>query len=62
MPIIQLFVVLIVLAVALGVVTTYIPMSPPIRNIIIGLAILFALALILQAFGLLGGFSTVRVR
>ncbi len=55
MPILTVFLVLIVAGVLLWAVTTYIPMAPPIKSVIIGLA------LVLQVFGVLDSLGSVTV-
>lgn len=55
---------IVVLIVALGciglllwAVTTYVPMNPPMRNVIIAIVIVATVLFVLQAFGILGGLN-----
>ena len=52
---IQVLIVLVILGVALWLVETYVPLSPPIRMIIRVVAILFALLYVLGALGVVRG-------
>lgn len=61
MSLITIFLVLVVVGVVLWAVTTYIPMAPPIKAIIIGLAVLVVVIWLLQAFGLLDSLNAVHV-
>jgi hypothetical protein len=62
MPIVHVFLVLILIGVLLWVVTTYVPLAPPIRQIILAVGAILAVLFVLQAFGLFDGLSGVRVR
>ena len=57
MSIIGLFVLLIMIGIAVYVVNTYLPIAPPIKQIIVIVAVLIALLLVLQAFGILGSLN-----
>jgi len=55
MSIITIIVVLVVLGLALYLIETYIPMSPPIKMVVRVIIILALVIWLLQAFGLIGG-------
>jgi hypothetical protein len=54
MPIIQILIVLIILGVALYMIETYIPMSPPIQTLIRVVVVLFIVLWLLQLTGFMG--------
>ena len=61
MSLVSLIVALVVLGVILYLINTYIPMDPPIKKIL-NIAVIIILVLwLLQAFGLLGSLSSIRV-
>jgi hypothetical protein len=63
MPIITVLVVLIIIGVALYLVETYIPLSPPIRTVIRVVVVLLLVLWLLQMFGIVGpNLSTLRTR
>ena len=43
-------------------ITTLVPMPSPFKQVLIGLACLIVLVLVLQAFGVVGGFGSLKVR
>jgi hypothetical protein len=57
MSVISLLVVLILIGVALWLVTTYIPMNPGIKRLIVVVGIVIAVIMVLRAFGILGGLN-----
>ena len=60
MSLIGLLVLLIVIGLAVYFINTYIPLPAPFKQIILVVAVLVALILVLQAFGVLGSLN-VRV-
>jgi hypothetical protein len=62
MTLIQLVIVLIVLGVLLWAINSYIPMQAAIRKILNVVAVIFAVLLVLGAFGVLNSVSVIRVR
>jgi type IV secretory pathway TrbL component len=60
-PLINLVVTLIVVGVLLWAVNTYIPMDPTIKKILNVVIVIAVVLWLLQAFGILGSLSTVRV-
>jgi type IV secretory pathway TrbL component len=60
-PLITLVVTLIVVGVLLWAVNTYIPMDPKIKTIMNVVIVIAVVLWLLQAFGVLGHLSTVRV-
>jgi hypothetical protein len=60
-PLINLVVTLIVVGVLLWAVNTYIPMDPTIKKILNVVIVIAVVLWLLQAFGVLGSLSTVRV-
>ena len=62
MPLISLLVVLIIIGVVLYLVNSIVPMDANIKTIINVLVLLVVVLWLLQAFGLLGPLSEVRVR
>jgi small-conductance mechanosensitive channel len=61
MPLIQLVVVLVVFGVLLWAINTYIPMDATIKKILNVVVILVVILFILNAFGILGSMSGIRV-
>lgn len=61
MSLISLLVVLVVAGVVLWAVTTYIPMHPTVKSIIVGVVVVALVLLVLRAFGVLGALERVRV-
>jgi hypothetical protein len=62
MPIIQLLVLIVVIGVILWLVNTYVPMAPPVKNILNIVVILFLCLWLLSVFGLLPGGTVPRLR
>ncbi len=62
MDLVSLLILLIVVGVILWLVNTYIPMDGKIKNILNIVVVIVLVLWLLQAFGLLGGLHTVRVR
>lgn len=61
MPLIELIVVLAVVGVILWLATTYIPMDPTIRKILVAVVVIAVVLWLLRAFGLLSSLSAVTV-
>ena len=61
MPLINVVVVLIVVGVLLWLVNTYIPMDGKIKNILNIVVVIAVVIWLLQAFGLLGELSGIRI-
>lgn len=57
MSIIGLIVTLIIIGVLLWLANTYIPMAPPIKNILNIVVIIIVILWLLSVFGILGGFD-----
>lgn len=62
MPLITVVLVLIVVGVLLWLINTYIPMDRKIKNILNIVVVIVVILWLLQAFGLMGTLSKVRVR
>ena len=62
MPLITIVLVLIVVGVLLWLINTYIPMDRKIKNILNIVVVIVVIIWLLQAFGLMGRISNVRVR
>jgi hypothetical protein len=62
MPLITIIVTLVVAGVALWAINKYIPMAKPIKNIINIVVVLVLVLWLLQAFGIIGSISNIRVR
>ena len=62
MPLINIVVVLIVVGVLLWLINTYIPMDRKIKNILNIVVVVVVVLWLLQAFGLMGPISKVRVK
>jgi hypothetical protein len=62
MPLITIVLVLIVVGVLLWLINTYIPMDRKIKNILNIVVVVVVIIWLLQAFGLIGSLSNVRVR
>jgi hypothetical protein len=60
-PLITLVITLIVVGVLLWAVNAYIPMDPKIKTILNVVVVIAVVLWLLQAFGVLGSLSTVRV-
>jgi hypothetical protein len=61
MPLITILIVLIVVGLLLWLVNNYIPMDSKIRGILNAVVIIIVVLWLLQAFGILGSLSTIRV-
>lgn len=61
MPLINVVISLIVVGVLLWLVNTYIPMDGKIKQILNGVVVIAVVVWLLQAFGLLGSLSSIRV-
>ncbi len=61
MPLLTLVITLIVVGVLLWAVNAYIPMDPKIKTILNVVVVIAVVLWLLQAFGVLGSLSTVRV-
>ncbi|HMI31778.1 MAG TPA: Thivi_2564 family membrane protein [Candidatus Limnocylindrales bacterium] len=62
MPLIHIVLVLIVVGVLLWLVNSFIPMDAKIKSILNIIVIIFVIIWLLQAFGILGPLSQVRVK
>jgi len=62
MPLINIVLVLIVVGVLLWLINTYIPMDAKIKSILNIVVIIVVVIWLLQAFGLMGSLSKMRVR
>ena len=61
MPLINVVIVLMVVGVLLWLVNTYLPMDGKIKNILNGVVVIAVVVWLLQAFGVLGSLSTIRI-
>ncbi|MFZ1537965.1 MAG: Thivi_2564 family membrane protein [Chromatiaceae bacterium] len=61
MPLINLVVVLIIVGVLLWLVNSYIPMDGKIKNILNIVVVIAVVLWLLQAFGVLGSMSSIRI-
>jgi len=61
MPLITILIVLIVVGLLLWLVNNYIPMDSKIRGILNAVVVIIVVLWLLQAFGVLGSLSTIRV-
>ncbi len=61
MPLINLVVVLIIVGVLLWLVNSYIPMDGKIKNILNIVVVIAVVLWLLQAFGMLGSMSSIRI-
>jgi hypothetical protein len=62
MDLMQLVITLIVVGVLLWLVNSYIPMDGKIKSILNAVVVIAVVLWLLQAFGLIGSLSTIRVR
>jgi len=62
MPLVTVVLVLIVVGVLLWLINTYIPMDRKIKNILNIVVVVVVMIWLLQAFGLMGSLTKVRVR
>ncbi|HZK41027.1 MAG TPA: Thivi_2564 family membrane protein [Atribacterota bacterium] len=61
MPLISLLVVLIAVGVILWLINTYIPMDAKIKKILNAVVVIVVILWLLQAFGILGNLSNLRI-
>ena len=61
MPLLNIFIVLIVVGVILWLINSYIPMDRKIKNILNAVAVIGVVILLLQAFGLLDSLKNVTI-
>ncbi len=61
MPLINLFIVLVLVGVLLWAVNTYIPMDRKIKNILNIVVVVIVVLWLLQAFGVLGSLDNIRI-
>ena len=61
MPLIELVVILAIVGVILWLVTTYIPMDPTIRKILVAVVVIAVVLWLLKALGILGSLNAVTV-
>lgn len=61
MPLLQIFLVLIVVGVLLWLVNSFIPMARPIKSILNAVAVIFVVLWLLNVFGVLHSLSKIRV-
>lgn len=62
MPLLTIVLVLIVVGVLLWLINTYVPMDRKIKNILNIVVVIVVIIWLLQAFGLMGALSNVRVK
>jgi hypothetical protein len=62
MDIVQVVITLVIVGVLLWLVNNYIPMDGKIKSILNGVVVIVVVLWLLQAFGLLGSLSNIRVR
>lgn len=62
MPLLTIVLVLIVVGVLLWLINTYVPMDRKIKNILNIVVVIVVIIWLLQAFGLMGALSGVRVK
>ena len=62
MSLITIVIVLIVVGVLLWLINTYLPMDRKIKNILNIVVVVFVILWLLQAFGLIGSLSNIRVK
>ena len=61
MPLLNVFLVLIVVGVILWLVNNYIPMDSKIKSILNAVVVILVVIWLLQAFGLLGSLKSIRI-
>ncbi len=61
MSLISLIIVLMLVGLLLWAINTYIPMQPPIKNIMNIVVVIVVILWLLQVFGVLSGLDTVRI-
>ena len=62
MNIVGLLVLIVVIGFCLWLVTTYVPMNPPVKAILVAVVVLILVVFLLSQFGLLTGGSPMRLR
>ncbi|TVR61338.1 MAG: hypothetical protein EA426_03530 [Spirochaetaceae bacterium] len=62
MPLLQLIIILVVVGVVLWAINNYIPMQANIKKILNVVVVVVVILYILNAFGILGSSSTIRIR
>jgi hypothetical protein len=62
MSLISLIVLLVILGLALYLIETYVPMSPPIKTVLRVVVVLVLVLWLLQAFGVVDGVNVPRLR
>ncbi len=62
MDLLQVVIVLIVVGVLLWLVNNYLPMDGKIKSILNGVVVIVVVLWLLQAFGLLGSLSSIKIR
>ena len=61
MPLLQIFLVLIVVGVLLWLVNSFVPMARPIKSILNAVAVIFVVLWLLNVFGVLHSLSRIRI-
>jgi len=61
MPLLSLILVLVLVGVLLWAVNRFIPMDPKIRSILNAVVVIIVIIWLLQAFGVLGSLSNIRI-
>lgn len=61
MPLLTLIIVIAVVGVILWLITTYIPMQPTVKRILVAVVIFILVIWLLQVFGILDHLNTVRI-
>lgn len=62
MSLLTLCLTIVVVGVLLWLVTTYVPMSPPIKRVLVAVVVIVLVLFILRAFGVLDAIDRVRIR
>lgn len=62
MDLLHIIIVLVVVGVLLGLINRFIPMASSIKSILNGVVIIAVVLWLLQAFGIIGSLSSVKVR
>lgn len=62
MDLVQVVIVLIVVGILLGLVNSYMPMDGKIKSILNGVVVIAVVLWLLQAFGVLGSLSSIKIR
>lgn len=61
MPLLTLIIVIAVVGVILWLITTYLPMQPTVKRILVAVVIFILVIWLLQVFGILDHLNTVRI-